>query len=1159
MSKYDQLLSIDPIGALDKIKDNYYRYFDTMYRFRDEDLEQRKHEALVNPNDKVACRDPYIELCPEYQSTGRTLAENINDDDQLRAQIDPEFADFIMCGLMDYPPYVHQIEMLKKAVCGEEREGQTERVHNTIITSGTGSGKTESFMLPLLSSLFSEAKTWDTAPDYDQNWLQGRNGNLRTTYNQAFQRQGENRPAAIRALIMYPMNALVADQVARLRKALDSDSVRNFLDNHLAHNNNNPSHRIFFGQYNGETIGGGKTIDDYNVLEKEQAFRKVADQIKKIVNGYSSLCTYIRDKKAVADNAIGTPQESESNAAYNKAKAAEYIAPRLKTGKITAEMITRWDMQEYPPDILITNYSMLSIMMMRHTESEMIRKTKDWFSAPGHPERVFHLVIDELHLYRNTSGTEIAYLIRQFLESIGVPPTIPKDGQRIPNPKLRILASSASLGDDQATEDFARQFFGVYYTDANGNEDTVTKAFNIVKGESYTPQYLQEGYNHLSYEDFAVFADPDNHYIDLPDDEKTHIMNDFLQKYVTAQNGMSLEESFLAKYAGQIFCDIKLAMQNKENPVSEVPIDLLDLERDLNCSHLALRGFFIFRADKRINKLASKYPLPRFRFHQFYRYIDGLWGELDPNSNNGVIGKMMYRPTHLHNEHKVLELLRCECCGELFIGGNTIRENKIMSLNCPNLDVIPNRNPTPMVQSKKYGEYAIFWPQQHDQSLSSEININNATIDNAGNSGALGDIRWEEAWLNSYDGRWSQIVQRPEGGGWIEGYIYTITGDGSRCLALPPVCPHCAKDYRKREHVFSPIRNFRTGIKRNNQVLSKELIYQLPENDRKLIGFSDSRQDAAEQAKGIALEHYRDMVRLSFMQCVEDYLADNHDSDELTNIKQDICDNGFDRNGILRFMLPRLNGAEHTAVSNILNSELSPTDMEAAILSYHNTISSIPLSNFVTIAQINQQGWLRPSGNLVEKLLSLGINPAGTAKDDQKIGQAHWSSHFYGAAALPEYREQEVNAQLKAAVFRNSFGQFMGVSAEETGLGYITYDFDIQDQNVINLQNELDRLNSGRSAQEFLSAAIRVMGDAYRYYDPEGFGDQDRQNTNCVYILTRGEDVNVNGRNERVIKSVRLCVQHFLMHYNQQNTVIVNEINAFIDYVRGALRSARYQ
>src|SRR5690606_2154814 len=43
-----------------------------------------------------------------------------------------------------------------------------------------------------------------------------------------------------------------------------------------------------------------------------------------------------------------------------------------------SEMISRWDMQEYPPDILITNFSMLNIILTRSIEQKMFEKTKKW-------------------------------------------------------------------------------------------------------------------------------------------------------------------------------------------------------------------------------------------------------------------------------------------------------------------------------------------------------------------------------------------------------------------------------------------------------------------------------------------------------------------------------------------------------------------------------------------------------------------------------------------------------------------------------------------------------------------------------------------------------------------------------------------------------------
>ena len=76
---------------------------------------------------------------------------------------------------------------------------------------------------------------------------------------------------------------------------------------------------------------------------------------------------------------------------------------------------------------------MLSIMLMRDVDSEIFQQTRRWLAQE---DSVFHLIVDELHLYRGTSGTEVAYLIKLLLSRLGLSPN---------DPKLRILASSASL------------------------------------------------------------------------------------------------------------------------------------------------------------------------------------------------------------------------------------------------------------------------------------------------------------------------------------------------------------------------------------------------------------------------------------------------------------------------------------------------------------------------------------------------------------------------------------------------------------------------------------------------------------------------------------------------------------------------------------------
>ena len=114
-----------------------------------------------------------------------------------------------------------------------------------------------------------------------------------------------------------------------------------------------------------------------------------------------------------------------------------------------AEMWSRWDMQDTPPDILITNYSMLNIMLMRDIEAGIFDQTRRWLESDS--SHVFHLVVDELHTYRGTPGTEVAYLLRVLLDRLGLPPD---------SDQLRIIASSASLDVEASGLEYLEGFFG---------------------------------------------------------------------------------------------------------------------------------------------------------------------------------------------------------------------------------------------------------------------------------------------------------------------------------------------------------------------------------------------------------------------------------------------------------------------------------------------------------------------------------------------------------------------------------------------------------------------------------------------------------------------------------------------------------------------------
>ena len=137
--------------------------------------------------------------------------------------------------------------------------------------------------------------------------------------------------------------------------------------------------------------------------------------------------------------------EADQAAALVAGTNAQDFYPRMDGG----EMWSRWDMQDDPPDILITNYVMLNIMLMRAFEETVFQQTRDWLAEDD--RRVFYLVVDELHSYRGTAGTEVGYLLRVFLDRIGL---LDRPDQ------LRVIASSASLSSGSEGLAYLENFFG---------------------------------------------------------------------------------------------------------------------------------------------------------------------------------------------------------------------------------------------------------------------------------------------------------------------------------------------------------------------------------------------------------------------------------------------------------------------------------------------------------------------------------------------------------------------------------------------------------------------------------------------------------------------------------------------------------------------------
>ena len=602
--------------------------------------------------------------------------------------------------------------------------------------------------------------------------------------------------------------------------------------------------RIYFGRYTGNTPEPGHEKKETGNPDRRR-IERLAQKLTDLQRGAKAARKYAREKESKAE----TDEEREA------AREIAYFFPCLDG----AEMRSRWDMQESPPDILITNYSMLSIMLMREVDSPIFKRTREWLEQPGN---VFHLIIDELHVYRGTSGTEVAFLLRLLLNRLGLSPS---------DPRLRILASSASLDPNSADSlSFLADFFGCEWTP----DQILTGVEQCIPNEDVVP---------LESRSFAEFAEARRSRNNTEIKESSARLAMLLNPHVVGSDPEarlcdaieSRQNSIGAQMLGACFEEMRTRAVSLSDFATRVFVD----SSEIRVARKAVKGLLIARglcAARGVAKL-----LPSFRLHWFFRNVEGLWACVLPDcqcdgthlDGRRPVGRLFpqnrIRCGNHDQQHRVLELLYCEQCGTIFFGGSRLRTTvggavEILSTD-PDIEGLPDRQIARFVDKRTYRDFAVYWPQG-----ASTLNHEAKTWRQPRASGSDWERgRWARKYLSAISGRVTDVsdgVLVPRGNS-IPGYLYMIPGvdstdDEPEFSALPACCPNCAADYSHRIFRKSPIRSFRTGFSRVSQLLSKELFYNLPQGDtKKLVVFSDSREDAASISNGIERTHYLDLIR----------------------------------------------------------------------------------------------------------------------------------------------------------------------------------------------------------------------------------------------------------------------------------------------------------
>ncbi|MGC7871815.1 DEAD/DEAH box helicase [Desulfosporosinus sp. SYSU MS00001] len=342
------------------IKSDYLANSETLLLYVDDILGE-----LCSEHTNIA-REPYIETSASYKK----VPDGIKNLQRIEQGVKESLLKLVKENLGIFSnPFEHQVKALECFSSGKD----------LFVSTGTGSGKTECFLWPIIAKCFDEAQK----------------------HPAFFNKE------AVRTLIIYPMNALVSDQLARFRKIIGSDKFREIFttDTHAT--------RIpHFGMYTGRTpySGDAKPASSRelaatfreNYLIDENADDEIRKRQTNNVNGLKSINKY---PARFGENGL---QNFIENLEKNIHKPTPY----------DAELITRFEMQVCPPDILITNYSMLEYMLMRQREANIWDKTKQWLDESA--DNKLLIVLDEAHMYRGSAGGEIALLLERLFYRLGI-------------------------------------------------------------------------------------------------------------------------------------------------------------------------------------------------------------------------------------------------------------------------------------------------------------------------------------------------------------------------------------------------------------------------------------------------------------------------------------------------------------------------------------------------------------------------------------------------------------------------------------------------------------------------------------------------------------------------------------------------------------------
>ena len=942
-----------PFEIEDGLRDAFLRYIDTAYALRNPDLASERRSLLLAGQTNLFAPLMLEPVMPYdgVASIAEAAASAGIDADVLSRVTGAVFGVSVKGELDNVRLRHHQASALKSHFAAD---GPC----NPVVTSGTGSGKTESFLIPLLCRIASEKQSDTNLPAIHEWWSVP---NQSTTWRSC--RTDGHHDQALRAMILYPTNALVEDQVMRLRRA-----VRGLRQNDAPVD-------VWFGRYTGATPGTGAL--PHGRCSSEPVGTAAADM--------RSLVRQVTRLKELGDAGL----------------VGQFPDPSA------GELITRWDMIASPPDVLVTNYSMLNAMLMRDLEERIFASTRDWLAASD--SHVFTLVVDELHLYRGSSGAEVGMVVRNLTSRLGL---------NLGSPQFRIIATSASLPSDHSGLEYLERFFGV---------DRAT--FMIEPGR---PRAITAPPTPSSSELLAIAPES------LAQAAMEGRWAEVLTSACVATPGDKPRAASVLEISARLFPDDSNGIRSVKTIV---------------------RGI----AD-------SDIPSIQFRGHVMLRGMRGLWACSNSqctqisSSDGRRVGKLYDTPKSTCDcGARVLELLYCFECGDVSLGGYIVERDGTTEI-LSTTPVQAGNTSGDLVFRRTFSEYRWLWL---GTEVPTESSGSHSLPVRDGEEPQRGRVQ-----IDFVGGYFDPFMGRIEPASGLPNAVmlrHSDPGDAPVLIpALPESCPRCLGTQSNREaEVFfsgtvrSPIRAHTSGRAQLTQMSVSQLFRSLGSeaSESRTIVFTDSRDDAARTAAGIALNDFRDQVR----QVVRQVLHDR--ANPVT---------------LLRGLLGGTLSAEELALASQLRA--SRSELFASIKLELNGLADS--EDVERIVQAEEESTQLPWGSLVSGveriLVGHGINPAGPGPSvAQCIDGAPWNRAY--EAPRPDLwrplavgiigdvrreRRRLTSTKVAEAVFDRAARDL-----ESTHIGFVT----------TKALAPADLGMNPELARQVLSSVLRLLGEAKRY------------------------------------------------------------------------------